>query len=132
MTDHDPLCPCYGLNYLDAPPGYKMPDCYCDLIASVREKIAQAIETHPVWIGGGTSPLESPGTGAGMNERRKAPDIVMRLVEQEEILLCGVKGCCESLSLAVSPAPASRGWLLKDGWWLCPPHSAAIQEREPR
>lgn len=27
---HEPECPCHGLDYTDAPPGFKMPSCICD------------------------------------------------------------------------------------------------------
>ena len=47
MTDHDPLC--------TYPDKYSSPSarCDCDVIARVRERIAQAIESIPGAVDGG-------------------------------------------------------------------------------
>lgn len=47
---------------------------------------------------------------------------VVDLVQQEQILLCGVRGCTAAIWLTQCPAPASLGWVLAKGWWLCPEH----------
>lgn len=51
----------------------------------------------------------------------KQPAALMGLA-REDVLLCGVRDCIAALSLRVHPAPTEEGWVIRDGWWLCPDH----------
>ncbi len=55
----------------------------------------------------------------------KKPVVVASLA-REDVLLCGVRSCISVLSLITYPAPAAKGWVLCDGWWLCPDHADVI------
>jgi len=37
--EHLPECPCHGLDYIDAPPSYKMPSCICDRLRACEQRV---------------------------------------------------------------------------------------------
>jgi hypothetical protein len=51
------------------------------------------------------------------------PSTVAALTYEEGILVCGAATCPNAIVVDyLSPAPAKQGWVLRDGWWLCPAH----------
>lgn len=52
------------------------------------------------------------------------PATCAALVREAGVLVCGEARCTRALNIEHdTPAPGSVGWVLRDGWWLCPEHA---------